>query len=140
MSVGVSIISTIVGYIILMIMGVNLIGAIVRGFVQSDIERQIIGENISESKSIGVTVVFILLSAAYLYALYHFWNVGVAIAAIMLMISRIPDLIFEIKTGQKITLRTMPKRPIHTLFNLLGWLALPMLWYSLYYLESRVTF
>jgi hypothetical protein len=138
MPLAISIIKAIVGYFILMFVGTNLIGAVVRGIVQPSTNHVGFSENVSEPKSIGATVIFSLISIAYLYALYHFWNIGVVIAAIMVMISRIPDLIFEIKTGQKINLKNMPKRPIDILWNIIGWLALPMLWYAFYFLPDNI--
>lgn len=138
MPIAISVIKAIIGYFILMFVGTNLIGAIVRGFVQPSTNHPGFSENISESKSMSVTVFFSLISIAFLYALYHFWNIGVVIAALMLMISRIPDLIFEIKTGQKVNLRNMPKRPIDVLCNIVGWLALLVLWYAFYFLPDNI--
>lgn len=140
MSLGVSIIAALVGYIVLMFVSVNITGIIVRGFVQPDPKHQEFTENISSQGSFTITFIFGLVGIACLYALYHFFNIGVVVSALMLMISRIPDLVFEIKTGQKINLKTMPKRPIDIVCNIAGWLALPMLWCSLYYLKSNVTF
>lgn len=140
MSIGISIIAAILGYIILMLVSVNVVGGIVRGLVSGNPDNAVVTENISESKSIVTTVIFSLICIVFLYALFHFWNIGVVLAAVMLMISRIPDLLFEIRTGQKITQSNMPKRPIDVMFNIIGWLALLVLWYSLYYLQSRVTF
>jgi hypothetical protein len=52
------------------------------------------------------------------------------IAGIMLMISRFPDLITEIKTGKKISNNNMPNRSIDIIFNIICWGALPVIWYS----------
>lgn len=122
-------------YLVLMLIGINLIGIIVRGFIASPKEDPYgnpIGENISSPGSIALTLIVSLIAIAYLYALYHFINIYVLIAAIMIMLSRIPDLLYEIKTGKKINLKEMPKRPIDTIFNIIGWLALPVLCYAFY--------
>ena len=139
MSLGISILAAIVGYFVLMFVGTNLIGVVVGGLVQPDLREEVFSENIPKIKSISVAVIFCLLIIAYLFALYHFGNIGVATAALMLIVSRIPDSIYETRTGKRINLQTMPKRPIDIICNLIGWLALPMLWYSLYYLQNQIT-
>ena len=90
----------------------NLLGIVVRGMVQSKDEfGNNIREDITERKSIILTLIFTVITLATLYALYYFWNIGIVGAAILLMISRLPDLIYEIKTNQKLTLKNMPKTP-----------------------------
>jgi len=69
------------------------------------------------------------------YSLYHHWNIGVAVAAAMVMFSRLPDLLYEIRTGNKIKLGSMPKNPIDYFTTFILWAALPVLWYSLYCLK-----
>lgn len=138
MSLGTSIVAAIIGYFVLLIIGINLIGIIVDGFVHPDLKYQQIPENISEPKSIGLTITFCLVLMAYLFALYNFWNVGIALSALMLMISRIPKLVFESKTGQKHNMIITPKKPVDIFCSLIGWLALPLLWYSLFFLQTRI--
>ena len=139
MSLGTSIIAAIIGYFVLLVVGVNLIGIVIDGFVQPDSRSPGAPENISDSKSVGVTLIFCIITLAYLFALYNFWNIGIVASALLLMISRIPDLVFESKTGQKINSRLTKKGPVETFCFVVGWLALPILWYSLFFLQSRVT-
>lgn len=138
MSLGISILVAIVGYFVLMFIGTNLIGVVVGGFVQPDQNGGEFSENIPKSKSISIAVIFCLLIIAYLFALYHYFNIGVVAAAVMLLVSRIPDSIYETKTGKKITMQTMSKGLLDIICNIIGWLALPMLWYSLYYLHNQI--
>ena len=122
-------------YLVLMLIGTNLVGIIVRGLIRSpkkDPHGNPIGENISSSGSIALTLILSLITIAYLYALYYFVNIYVLAAGIMIMLSRIPDLLYEIKTGKKINLKEMPKRTIDTIFNIISWLALPVLCYAFY--------
>jgi hypothetical protein len=65
-------------------------------------------------------------------ALYHFWNVSLAVAADMLMVARVPDLIWEIRTEEKVSAHNMPKGVVHFVGGLLIWLAFPLVWYSLH--------
>ena len=122
MSLGSSIIATIVAFIVLLIIGVSLIGIVVDGFVQPDASSQELEENISQPKSILITILFCLVILAYFYALYNFWNIGIVVAALMLMVSRIPQLVFESKTGTKLNRASKPKKAGR--FNLqYAWMA-----------------
>lgn len=135
------IIKSILGYFVLMLAGTNLLGMIVRG-VSPVYEKDAYGllhlVKIRPSGGIVITIVFSVITILYLYALYHYWNIGIAIAAVMLIVSRIPDLLFELRTGIKYKWKNrkkMPNRPIDIICNLLRWGALPLTWYSLCYLN-----
>lgn len=127
------------GYIILMLISTNLLGLIVRGFVYSPKSEndKYNFESILYPKrtKIATSIFFCLVAGGYFYGLYYYWNIGVVAAAAILMIARIPDLLFEIKTGKKITFKAIPKNAIDVICTLLFWLALPLLWYSLCYLK-----
>ena len=82
-----------------------------------------------------MTILFSIVSVAYFYALYHYWNIGIMTAGLLLMFTRLPDLLFEMKTGEKINSTNMPKKPIDVMLNILSWLALPIIWYSLCYIK-----
>ncbi len=43
----------------------------------------------------------VLVTAAYLFALFHFWNTGLALAGGGILVSRLPDLMWEIRAGRK---------------------------------------
>jgi len=126
----------IVGYFIFMIVGTNLLGLIVRGFVPYYIKDEhgdlVIAENKTSSKGIVLTLFFVILTIFYLIVIYRYCNLGVVLSAAILMIVRLPDLLFEMRTGEKLTAKNMPKRPIDLFCMVLGWAALPILWYSLY--------
>jgi hypothetical protein len=124
---------TIGAYLILLFIGTNLIGGVVRGFlVAGTVNTNQQAKEIYGRAGGTVTVIFILLLLGYLYVLYYFFNIWVVIAAIVLIIVRMPDLIWEIRNGQKITLRTMPKNLSGIILNILSWAVLPLLWYSFY--------
>jgi hypothetical protein len=140
MSFGSSILATMIGYVTLLLIGVSLSGIIVDGVIQPDSKYREDEGIFSKPKSIAVTVVFSVITIAYFYALYSFWNAGIGLSALMLMVSRVPNLIFESKTGHKGNLRTTPKKPVDIICSILGWLALPVLWYSLFFLQNRLPF
>ena len=82
-----------------------------------------------------MTLLFIVISILYIYGLYHFWNIGIMIAGLILIFTRLPDLIFEMKTGDKLNSKNMPKRHIDKICTILSLLTLPLIVYSLYYLK-----
>jgi hypothetical protein len=136
---------TIIGWIVLMIVGTNLIGLIVRGLVRTPEMRELedtifttpprVADEVAKFKriDIGVTIFFCLLAIVYLYLLFHYWNLGVTFVAFMFMASRLPDLLWEIRTGQKVQRGNMPKGVVYKAASALTWVALPVLWFSLCY-------
>jgi len=132
------IIKAIIGWLVFMFVGTNIIGFIVRSLAQPSsneyINDQYIDIKISPQNrtNLFIAILFIIIAIAYFYLLYHFWNTGVTVSAAMVMFSRIPDLLHELKTGKKITFTSMPKKPIDYLMTFILWAALPLLWYSLY--------
>ena len=135
MSLGSSVIAAILVYIVLLIVGVNLIGIIIEGLVESKLRYHETEENISEPKSILVTFIFSIITLGYLYVLYRFCNIGIVISALLLIISRLPAQILESKFGHKVNLPK--KRPIDIICIILGIVALPVIWYSLFFLKSQ---
>ena len=134
-------------WIVLGLLSTNLLGFFVRGlfpnpgfeklkleadeFIKKQIEK-------SERANAIVNVTAFLLIIAYLYATFRFGNFGVMMVAILLMSARLPDLLREIKTGQKITrelLKTKPQGGIDYVSTFLYWFTLPFLYFSLYYFK-----
>lgn len=129
-----------VGWIILMLIGTNLVGLVVRGLFSNpnmeELKRQdnsFINNEVKkyEHANVVMTLFFSILSVLYLYLLLYFWNIGVATAAIMLMVSRVPDLLVEIRTGRVFDRKSPTKGFVYTLATLLNWAALPVLWWAL---------
>lgn len=131
---------TFFGWLVLMIVGTNLIGMLVRGLVLvSDVEDQLSKANDTFKKIAGevynpkterkVNFIALVLIIIYLITLFYFWNIGVVIAAIMLMTARIPDLLWEIKHGRQ-SIKSIPARYMITLAIMFA--AFPVLWYALY--------
>jgi hypothetical protein len=81
--------------------------------------------------NVAMTLLFLVLTVAYFFALYHFWNIGLAVSAGLVMVSRLPDLLWEIRTGKKVSKASMPKGTACIVATVLMWLALPLTWYSL---------
>ena len=142
MAIFLCILKSILGYLVLMLAGTNLLGMIVRGILptyKKDADGNLqLAMDAKSSGRIVITIVFCVIAILYFYALYHYWNIGIVVTAAMLFLTRIPDLLFEMRTGEKFTLKNrknMPNRPIDFICNLLRWGALPLTWYSLCYLN-----
>jgi len=138
-----SIVLSIVGYFVLMFITTNLTGMVVRGFFRdtnleklkkdkkthSFIKQEIVKNDRADDI---ITIVFIIISILFLYSLYHFFNIWAFIAALLLIIIRVPDLSWEIRTGKKITANDRQKGGLNSITDIMSWVALPILWWSLY--------
>src|SRR4030095_12646830 len=95
---------------ILTFVGTNLIGFVVRGILWSRPSPEAPDESVAnffrhEARRMGVangamTVLSILVTAAYLFALFYFWNVWLAVAAFVSMATRLPDLVWKIHSAE----------------------------------------
>lgn len=139
----INILITIVFYFVLMYLSVNLLGLLIRGlFINPEFEKlkseghEFIKQEIKKSERADnwINIIALIFIIAYFYLLLHFWNIGVLIVAIMFMVARLPDLLWEIKNGRKIDVKSMPKNALYYVDIILTWGALPILYYSLYYL------
>lgn len=128
-------------------LSVNLLGLLVRGLftnpelnkLKAETKHDFIKEEIKKSESADkwLNLIAFLGIIGYLYATFHFWNIGVTAVAIVLMLVRLPYLIWEIKTGQELnrvaSALSMPKNALHYITSFLTFAALPALYYFLYH-------
>ena len=138
----VHILISIASYFVLMYLSVNLLGLFVRGlfsspelnklglegndFIKTEIKKH-------QRADIWINIIALILIAVYLYLLSHFWNMGVMAVAIIFIVTRLPDLIWEIKHGKKIDAKSAPKNILSYVNTILDWGMLPVLYYFLYY-------
>lgn len=110
------IIKAIFCWLVLAFIGTNLIGFFMRN------RLNIVG------------VVSIFLMGIFFFLLLRYLHSGVAIAATMLLIGRIPDLIWALGHRQKISDKNkkMPNRAIDNINLILLWGALPVLFWAFY--------
>ncbi len=129
---------TFFGWLALVLIGINLVGMLVRRLVSNPEMEKLAAERHEFVKKLAkehqeaekkVNYVALALILIYLGVLFYFWNIGVVIATIMIMIARIPDLLWEMKHGRA-KIKDMP--PIYMLTLLIILAALPVLWYALY--------
>lgn len=138
-----SIILSIVGYFVLMYITTNLTGMVVRGFFQNvGLEKlrkdkkthSFIKQEIARGDRIhnGITIFFFIIAVLFLYLLYRYLNIWAVAAALLLIFSRIPDLVWEIRNGKKVTKSDRPKGGLYLITDITILIALPVLWWSLY--------
>src|SRR5438105_3639285 len=62
------------------------------------------------NRSVGLlNLAFIAICLAVLYGLFYFLNALAMLTLLMLMVARVPDLMWEIRTGTRITRENAPK-------------------------------
>lgn len=125
------------GWLVLLWASINLVGLFVRGiFSNPDIDKMAIegtdfvkelarNSQKGERRASLVALVFIV---GFLIVLYYFWNIWVVIIALIIMMARIPDLLWEIKHGRA-KVKQMPA--VYHLTTLVTIVTLPLLWYVL---------
>lgn len=137
-----AVVRTVAAWLVMMFVGTNLIGLVVRfaciaramsmlqtGSSTPDVVARPM--NRSRVASTAMTVVLAIVIGVYFYILVHFWNALLAAAGLMVMASRLPDLLWEIRTGSKVGLRIKPRGPAYTLATVVNWTALPLIWFAL---------
>lgn len=122
---------------------VNLLGLFVRGLFP-DLELKRVKrefpifvakagsdkEYIDQQKK--TTIIAFLANIVFFYLLFRLWNIGFAIAVLMIMLGRLPDLLWDIKHGKKTDPKSMKKNFLYHVNGYLIWLALPVIYHSLY--------
>ena len=135
------ILKSIVAWAVLTFVSTNLIGFVVRGILWSPPDVEAPDERVAElfrhetrRMSVGnvaMTLLSILVTAAYLFVLFHFWNVWLAVAALLAMATRLPDLMWEIRIGERVTRRNALKGWLYVATEIVWWGTLPLIWYAL---------
>lgn len=135
------ILKAIAAWVIMLLVGTNLIGLVMRGLfwpppstdAPTDRVQKLLARESSRMSFTNRVITFgsAILAAAYLFALFHFWNLGFALAGAVIMTSRLPDLISEIRIGRKTTHKDRPRGSVYLLASTFLWASLVLVWYSL---------
>lgn len=83
----ISILKAVIAWFVVVYLGTNLIGMIGRGFFEKPL---VSGNHI-------VTFISILATIGICFYIYHWWGVLFLIAIILIMVSRVPDLYWEVR-------------------------------------------
>lgn len=67
----------------------------------------------------------------FLWTLYQQWNIWILAAAAMIVVGRLPDLLWEMRSGLRVTPANCPKGVLYRGAVVLVWLALPLVWFGL---------
>ena len=118
-------------FLILLVVGAKLTGLFVRSFVTAISPGNLPEPHRQRIKLVNLLMpVFnFLLIAGYLYAIYYFWTLSLVLCALGIMACRLPDLIWEIRTGNKVTLKNAPIRGLFPIIVLALLGALLFVWY-----------
>ena len=98
MVIVIGIIKTIVTWLIMELIGINLLGYVVRGLLWSptSMEEEAAKivfkdmpnrEPMTPTFNFVITLFAIVFTVAYYFTLYHFWNIGLVAAAVLMMFS-----------------------------------------------------
>jgi len=138
------ILKAIVAWVILMLVGTNIIGFLVRGLVhqsvphEDEFETEFVRGLVRRVRrwDTVATAGWAVLCLGYLYLLFRWWNLTVALAGLVLMLARLPELLFELRTGlsysaeaRRISAMNM-SRGARVFCDILAWSALPLLWWG----------
>jgi hypothetical protein len=141
MSIFLLILKAVLVYFILMYISVNLIGLIIRSFFirGGEIDRysndvKIITELHHSKKSLIFGFVIFVIASYLLYLITIKFHWGYSLSALIIMILRVPDLLWEIKKNRKITKEYGPKTTfLNTTINIfLNFISFILVIYALY--------
>lgn len=125
----VAIVKGLIAWLVLMLVGTNLLG-FAYGGLASPIHAQHsdhpgLAQEVTKGRATAYVggAVSLAVLVSVLFALWRF-NPGVAVAAAMLMLARLPDLQQEMQTGERTTAENQRRGGIYTVAAALNWLAL----------------
>ena len=123
----------------------NLIGFIVRNLINiinflnlkrsKDKTLIYLKDSIQINRIIFIFITSIVITLIFFICLLHFTNFGIFLSGLLMMIFRLPDLLIEIKAGEKLS--NSEKRKIQGNFiffvlTVLSWSPLILIYMSLY--------
>jgi len=135
---------SIIGYFVLMCITTNLTGMVVRGFFCQDTDfedflkkgkpRPYANMKISMGGRVdkGTTILFFIITVLFLYLLYRYLNIWAVVAALLLTFSRIPELLWEIRNGRKVTANDRPKGRFYLITDIMMLIIPLIFWWSVY--------
>ena len=133
MEILILIVKTVIAYLIISLLSTNLLGLFVRGIIPSSL-KDFNGELIEIDNKLTRSchpVLSLLSILIYLFFLFEYFNFLMTLASIIIMIARLPDLLMEMKTGDKNAYKTESKKPIGILTSIMAWGCFPLIYYSL---------
>lgn len=99
----ISILKAAIAWFVIVYLGTNLVGLIGRGFWEKPLNpnehHEFLKKEIKKwnNSGVAVTILSILATIGIYFYLYHYWGILFLIAIILIMISRVPDLYWEVR-------------------------------------------
>lgn len=137
MGIVVEILITLASWLAIMFVSTNLAGLIVRESANNRelneiaSASKILAQEVKQSQR-TTRIVGAVLIVTFLGILGYFWNAALMAAGLLLILSRVPDLIWELKSGSALERGNIRKPQLSLLSALLAWCSLPVVWYSIY--------
>lgn len=131
------IIKFIIANTLLIILSSTLIGLILRSLLQPRLNKnqdwhKSEYNKLSIKNGIVISVISLVVSIILIFSIYWKMNILISAGFFICMITRVKDLLNEIKTGKITSRRTMTKEPLDFVLNLFFWGGFLIFNYGLY--------
>jgi len=99
----IAILKAVIAWLVIVYLGTNLVGFVGRGFWEKPLDpsehHDFLKKEIKKWNNAGtaITILSILVTIGFCFYLYHYWGTLFLIAIILIMISRIPALYWEVR-------------------------------------------
>ncbi len=132
-------------FLVLSFLCTNLLGFIVRNLINiinflnlkksKDKTLIYLKDSIQINRIVFIFIVSVAITLIFFLCLLHFTNFGILLSGLLIMIFRLPDLLIEIKTGNK--LNSLERKRVRGNFiffvlTILSWFPLMLIYMSLY--------
>jgi uncharacterized oligopeptide transporter (OPT) family protein len=140
----VNILKTLVISIIIVWASINLLGFLVRGlFKKLELEKlkkegtEFVKKELKKHERADklMNIIGLILLFIYFYLLVRYFNLAVLFAVLLVMVSRLQDLVWEIKHGKNLSSterNQIPKNTVYHITSILSWVSMALLFYFIY--------
>lgn len=77
----------------------------------------------------GLFILFVLIPL-YIFFVHKYLSIYAVVTAVIIMLARVPDIIYEIKVGEKLSYKNMPKNKFSIFLTLLQWASIFIMFYG----------
>lgn len=134
--------ATVGAWLALLFVCTNLVGFFVEGLFSNPeidaleaVSHDVIKDHIRQSRRGQriLTTCLLAIIVGFISSLYHFWNIGIALTGFMMMITRVPGKLWEMKYRRGNLTGTPPIYKL--LLSIVLWACLPLLWFSIFRMQ-----
>lgn len=132
----------IIANILLFIVSSTLVGFIIRGMLQPRTANPYTAYTadwytMSKNRGLIISIITFGFSVLLFILLFNYSNIYIVIGILLNMLTRIKDLIKEIRTGIKTTNKSMSVDKIDIVLTIISWLGIGIFNYGLYLIWIR---